>query len=180
MNSVTPPTTDEFATQLPDREAIRDCLARYARGFDQGEPELVRSAFWPDARHKGSVEGTPETLIAASIPRLREMDLTLHQLGQSLIRFDGEQAAAETYFFAFHRITENGVSRYLLMGGRYADILEKRDRQWRLLDRRVYFNWAHEALEDSGILPLYNITTHRPDPDRARELLTRFGLWGAQ
>ena len=171
--------TDQLLAELADREAIRECFARYARGFDQGQPELVRSAYWPEARHTGTVEGSPEDLIAASIPRLQAMDLTLHQLGQSLIRIQGMEAGAETYFFAFHRITKDGVSRYILMGGRYADRLEKRGHEWRLINRRVYFNWVHEVPEDSAVLSLYNLTSHRPKPDRAYELLAEFGLYGS-
>jgi len=168
--TISPVSTEQLVAELADREAIRDCFARYARGFDQGDEELVRSAFWPDAHHKGTVEGTPEDLIAASVPLLQSMDITLHQLGQSLIRIRGDQAVAETYFSAFHRLTENGYSRYMLMGGRYADRLEKRGGEWRLADRRVYFNWAHEETVDQEVVQKYGITTHRPMPDRAGEL----------
>jgi len=168
--------TDQLLAELADREAIRDCFARYARGFDQGDADLVRSAFWPDAHHKGTIEGGPEDLIAASVPLLMTMDITLHQLGQSLIRIKGDKAVAETLFSAFHCITHAGESRYMLMGGRYADRLEKRDAEWRLADRRVYFNWAHEEPVNSAVVQQYRLTTHRPNPDRAAELFAQFGF----
>ena len=35
--------------QLADREAIRECALRYARGVDRLDADLMKSAYWPDA-----------------------------------------------------------------------------------------------------------------------------------
>ncbi|MNR69080.1 hypothetical protein D3C85_1940640 [compost metagenome] len=32
----------------------------------------------------------------------------------------------------------------VLLGGRYLDLLEKRQGQWRILRRRVVFDWFHD------------------------------------
>jgi SnoaL-like domain len=36
-------------TSVIDRETIRDCLARVARGEDRRDAVLLSSAYWPDA-----------------------------------------------------------------------------------------------------------------------------------
>ena len=43
------PTMEARVQELLDREAIRDCIARYARGVDRFDRELILSAFHPDA-----------------------------------------------------------------------------------------------------------------------------------
>ena len=42
-------TVSQFRDELADREAIRDCLYRYARGMDRCDEEMLRSAYWEDA-----------------------------------------------------------------------------------------------------------------------------------
>ena len=44
-----PPPVTEFALELADQEAIRDCLTRYARATDRCDEALLTSVFWPDA-----------------------------------------------------------------------------------------------------------------------------------
>jgi hypothetical protein len=40
---------DASTEELLDREQIRDCIARLARGEDRRDAELIRASFWPDA-----------------------------------------------------------------------------------------------------------------------------------
>ena len=50
--------------ELWDREAIRDCLHRYARGVDRFDRELILSAFHPDALDEhGKFVGTPDEFV---------------------------------------------------------------------------------------------------------------------
>lgn len=39
----------QIREEMADREAIRDCLYRYARGVDRCDEELLRSAYWENA-----------------------------------------------------------------------------------------------------------------------------------
>ena len=34
---------------LLDREKIRDCVARLARGEDRRDPAMITAAYWPDS-----------------------------------------------------------------------------------------------------------------------------------
>ncbi|MEJ2408813.1 MAG: nuclear transport factor 2 family protein [Novosphingobium sp.] len=46
--------------ELTDREAIRECLYRYARGVDRLDADMVRSAYRPDCidEHMGFAGNT--------------------------------------------------------------------------------------------------------------------------
>ena len=49
MKSRSPDMSADELSQLLDREKIRDCLARLARGEDRRNPELITGAYWPCA-----------------------------------------------------------------------------------------------------------------------------------
>jgi hypothetical protein len=42
-------TVSQLRNVLADREAIRDCLFRYARAIGRLDEDLLRSAYWPVA-----------------------------------------------------------------------------------------------------------------------------------
>lgn len=137
MRSVT-----EFARELADREAIRDCLYRYCRGIDRLDEDLLRDVYWPDAldEHAGFV-GSRDEFIAFVIPALRPLDQTMHSLGNILIEIDDETGRAESCFHSFHRIPGEAGPWDLIVGGRYLDRFEKRKDVWRIAYRVVMIDW---------------------------------------
>jgi len=78
------------------------------------------------------------------------MDLTMHMIGNILIKVNGNKAAVETYFQAYHRVSEPGRAPYdTFLGGRYLDIMAKREGEWRIQERRCSFDW-HREMSDSA------------------------------
>src|SRR5205085_6800983 len=66
-----------------------------------------------------------------------------HLLGQSLIRIDGDEAAAETYFLAVQRRRDAAGAPYCeQLGGRYVDRLERRNGSWRIKHRTAVRDWS--------------------------------------
>ena len=129
-----------------DREAIRDCLARYCRGIDRRNEDLLTGVYWPEAtddhiQYKGSATGFIEWVL----PRLAGMEITQHFLGQSLISLHGDLATVETYFQAYHRILDGERPADLVFGGRYLDRFAKRQGEWKILERRVIADWFQKA-----------------------------------
>ncbi|HBF89936.1 MAG TPA: hypothetical protein DDX09_02110, partial [Hyphomonas atlantica] len=52
-------TLEQKIEELWAREAIRDCLFRYARGIDRADEAMLRSAYWPDGTdHHGPYQGS--------------------------------------------------------------------------------------------------------------------------
>ncbi|MDX1579988.1 MAG: nuclear transport factor 2 family protein [Alphaproteobacteria bacterium] len=135
---------DQNALELMlDEHAIRKVLELYTRGVDRLDAELVSSVYWPDSHDDhGAYKGPGQEFGPFVAEALKKgAAATEHSLNQSLIEIDGNRARAETYFVAYHRREE--VETYLdIFGGRYMDVLEKRGEEWRLLDRKVIWEWS--------------------------------------
>jgi len=147
----------KIITELADREAIRQCLYRYARGVDRLDPDMVRSAYWPDAIDTHlDFKGTPEEFIAWAFPIMGGMDQTQHMIANILITLQGERADVESYFHGYHRITIDGQKMDVIGSGRYLDRFEKRGEEWRILERLVLTDWFRQypdsANWDAGLL----------------------------
>ena len=169
-------TVTQFAGELADREAIRDCLFRYCRGIDRLDDELLHDVYWQDAidEHAGFI-GSGEEFIVHVFKALGPLDQTMHALQNILIEIDGDVARIESYFHAFHRIPEAAGPRDLIVGGRYLDRMEKREDIWRIAYRTVMIDWMRHYPDsmDWNNLPLgMTIAPGKRKPaDRSYELL---------
>ena len=168
--------------KLIDREEIRDLMARYARGVDRDDWDLVREVYHPDAHddhgdYKGGVDG----FIEFGRSRTGGATQCMHFLGNCLISFARKDVAVvETYFFTAHTLgpkaqkeygTATGGSVQLSSYGRYADRVERRNNgPWRIAKRIVIFeanrvatnevppikaDWAHHKRDKSD--PIYGM-----------------------
>ena len=136
--------------ELVDREKIRDCLARLSRGEDRRDAALIKGCYWPGALDDhGVFVGTAEEFLAWVVPGMSAVPVTLHTLGQSLIQLHGERAAVETHVTAYHRINMNGPERDIVIGGRYLDRMEKRNREWRIAHRTMLYDWLSDFGESA-------------------------------
>jgi hypothetical protein len=128
-----------------DREKIRDCLYRLARGEDRRDAGLISSAYWPDATddHGIFVGSFPEYL-AWVVPGADSIPVTLHTLGQTLIDVHGDTAIAESHVTAYHRIDMGSEERDVVIGGRYLDRFAKRDGDWRIAHRTMLYDWVKD------------------------------------
>jgi hypothetical protein len=132
-----------MATYAEDYAEIRRLLARYARGSDRLDAELMRSVYWDDATdHHGSFKGGVDEYVSYMIDRLKKRySRHLHCLGQSLIEVDGDYAFGETCHRTEHllRAPDEGLNHVTV--GRYVDRFAKRHGEWRILEREVVLDW---------------------------------------
>ena len=152
-------------SSIIDREHIRDCLARVARGEDRRDAELLSSAYWPDATDDhGIFVGTFKEYLAWVVPGAPAVLLTMHTLGQSLIDLRGNSALVETHVTAYHRIDMGAEERDLVIGGRYLDSMEKRSQEWRIAKRTMLYDWVQDTGQSvdwsKGLLGMPFLTTH--------------------
>jgi hypothetical protein len=139
---------DDFSQalrELLDREAIRECIQRFARGLDRHDEQLIRSAYHDGALdHHGEFRGTPDEFIAwANALHAAEWITHHHHLTTHTIELDGDVAHAETYCIGtFLRRDGKFVD---IAGGRYIDRLERRGGEWRIVAREAVIEWAAAA-----------------------------------
>lgn len=128
--------------EMQDRNAIWQCMLRYARGVDRFDAELIRSAFHSDAiDDHGKFLGGPEDFIEWAKRQHSEAHLGhQHNLFNHTCELSGDVAHAETYFM-FAGMNRKG-NPLVLNGGRYLDRLEKRDGEWRIAYRTLVRDWG--------------------------------------
>ncbi|GAA1545366.1 nuclear transport factor 2 family protein [Nocardioides humi] len=146
---------------LVDRELIRDALARYARGVDRVDPELIRSVYHPDSSDEhGFVVVSGDEFADQEWRSSALRGPSHHLLGEPLIEITGDFAAVETYFIAHQRHgrplqevlaapeREDADGDHVsLFVGRYLDRFERRDGEWRIAHRKVVMDLAEESSE---------------------------------
>jgi hypothetical protein len=138
-------TVTQLKDELADREAIRDCLYRYARAIDRSDADLLRTVYWPDATDAHlDFSGNVEELIKWVFPKLRGIT-HVHFMTNILIQLDGARAAVECYYYygAFG-VQIEGAARDSITGGRYLDRFERRSDEWRIAERLVITDWFRE------------------------------------
>ena len=146
--------------ELLAKDAIREALCRYMRGQDRLDPVLHRSAFHDDAWVDcGLMSGSADEFVAFAQGLLADFEGSQHIIGQSQISVDGDTASGEVYFYAWHRIEEDGEPKDLSIAGRYVDEYACRDGEWRIVKRRELIDWvrtdpaADGFLKENPILP---------------------------
>jgi hypothetical protein len=137
-----PDRIPEMVRQLHDRQAILDCIHRYARGVDRFDRELILSAFHPDALDEhGKFVGHPDEFVDWALGQHAKAHLShQHCVLNHSCDIEGDTAHAETYFMF---ISMNRQGRPLTIGGgRYIDRLERRDERWAIAARVTLRDWA--------------------------------------
>jgi len=130
---------------LLDREKIRDCVARLARGEDRRDAALLSASFWPDSTFDyGVYAGGFDDYLAWVVPGSEAIPVTQHILGQSFIDLSGDTAKAETHVLSYHRVIMGEEERDTAIGGRYLDQMEKRDGEWRVARRVMLYDWFQD------------------------------------
>ena len=130
---------------LLEREQIRDCIARLARGEDRRNAELISASYWPDSTTDyGVFLGTFDEYLAWVVPGSPAIPVTQHVLGQSVIELQDDAARAETQVISYHRVKMGTEERDTVIGGRYLDRMEKRSGEWRIAQRTMLYDWFQD------------------------------------
>src|ERR1700712_3125312 len=121
-----------------DHFAIQQVLARYCRGIDRLDAALLQQTYWEDGFDDHVIfRGKPAGFIAWVLEYLARDKGSMHTLGQSFRVPDGARVAGETYFNAQHLRSDAGGDFIGYSAGRYLDVFEQRQGEWRILTRTV-------------------------------------------
>jgi hypothetical protein len=138
-------TTDPLLQEMLDEFALRKLVHTYCRAVDRGDFATLRTLYHNDAVDAhgdvstGSVEEFLE-MLEASRPHIRSMQ---HNVTTVNFAIDGSLAEGEIYTIATHTLGAGDRDVDVIVGGRYLDKYEKRDRTWRIVERAVVTDWAH-------------------------------------
>ena len=168
--------------ELEDREAIRDVLHLYARGADRCDLELFKSCYWPDGTDcHGFYNGNAHDFAEYVIPLLKQIRASQHSITNPIIRFDGDRAFVESQWYVMHRIPlDDGRVVDQQCEGRYLDVFEKRNGEWKILHRTFAAEAMREhAQQDLTIdMPIAQPAVARRAPDDLSYL--GFGILGLE
>lgn len=188
---------NEQIAALLDRQQIADVIHRYCRAADRLDVELFKTTFWEDGGFDGGPAEGPATeiipyLLEKLIPDMWER--SQHSISNILIELDEDRAFVEMYLTAFHLSHPTHASRAALLGeqnalaagfksedviefifgGRYIDIFERRNGEWRIFKRKIVPEWNRVALytgiRDGG---QYDLLRHRSSRDRSDPVYVR-------
>ncbi len=145
---------------LVDKAAIRDLMARYARGVDGRDPDLIASTLTPDAHTDyGEWDGKGRDNIVNWIMRPSASHFrSTHFMGDQIIQSDGDTAEVETYAVAFSVRDVEGAPSVVITGLRYVDTMVRQNGQWLVRHRVLHHDWRGNAPADVSL----------PGPDRVR------------
>ena len=152
---------DGILARMYDRAQIQESLYRYARGVDRGNWDLVRSTYHTDAYDEhGSYKGGVDGLIEWLEDRFSAVDNSTHFLGNCIIEFVGpDKALVETYYVS-RRLRPPIGDELKIAGpsdrmcregwGRYVDVFERRDGEWRVSHRTIVQETSSTSLAIGG------------------------------
>jgi hypothetical protein len=130
---------------LLDRDQIRNCIVRLARGEDRRDAALITASYWPDSiTDYGVFKGTFAEYLAWVVPGAPAIPVTQHVLGQSYVDLKGITAKVETQVVSYHRVNMGTEERDTVIGGRYLDVFEKRGGDWRIAARTMLYDWYQD------------------------------------
>lgn len=131
--------------RLADKDAIRECVHRYARGIDRHDEEILRAVFHADAvdNHGSVVLGRDAFVTWANEWHEAVSVQHVHAMTSHMSDIAGDEAHAVTYVL-FTLCRKDGTTVHT-GGGRYIDRLERRDGEWRIVLRRLVIDWRMNA-----------------------------------
>lgn len=137
--------------RVADKQEIEEVYLRWCRGLDRGDEELMSSTYHPDAIDEhGDSTYTGESAGRSYVEKhKRAFKRHLHLTLNTLIRLDGDTAAAESYQVALLVPNAPGEETLMVAAGRYLDRLERRAGEWRFVHR----HWIKEAILNVDQIP---------------------------
>ncbi len=161
------PDLEEMANRL----AIIEVIHAYSRGLDRADADLLKSTCWPDAQvDYGFFKGDAHPFLENMPSGLKRYKNTQHQISNSLISIEGDNARVESYLTAHHYLPaeDGGENSEMTYIGRYLDQLEKRGDVWKIKFRKIVMTWHQDArtsedFEKNASLTAIAQATHNPD-----------------
>lgn len=148
---------DYSPARIADRMAIQDCMYRWCRSVDRLDFETMRRVFHPEALdHHGAFDGNVDGLVAWIRQRHSGIPFSMHAVSNMLIEFAGpDLALVESYVRTTQRYPAEAAQALAQLAGgkapegatdlltcsRYVDRFQRRDGEWKILERTLVADW---------------------------------------
>jgi len=145
-----------------DHHDIRQTLAEYCHACDRADEPLMASLYAANSFDDHGLVQAPGEEYARAMTKLvvDRTEAVWHVLGQSLIKVDGDEAGAETFFLGIMRLNpQEGVSKINQLAGRFVDKLERVDGKWKIKhrtcvrDTSITFKVEEDMQANYGMVP---------------------------
>lgn len=140
---------DKRIEDLLDKQALYENIINYCRGIDRMDVALMKSTYWPDGSDDhGRFVGNAHDWCDVG---MKSRDLLVscnHHLSNVLIDLAGNRARRESMFLVVTTYKNDPKCQFL--GGRYRDLCEKRDGEWRVLNRTCVWDWNRKIVAVPG------------------------------
>jgi hypothetical protein len=160
---------DPRLQEVIDHHEIRRLLAEYCHACDRADGALMASLYaGDDSFDDHGLVRAPGPAYAEQMTRLiqERSEVVSHILGQSLIRVDGDQAGAETFFFALMRVQgADGGPCLNQLAGRFVDQLVRVDGQWKIKHRTAVRDTSITLKVEQDMQAGYGMTPGRRDAE---------------
>jgi hypothetical protein len=157
---------------LLDEREIANVLHRYCRGIDRCDTKVLRSVYHPGAIDEhGTFNGGADEFILWVVPVLKERyTATTHMLMNISIRVASDRALAESYVLASHVLQPRYGGGLVSFAGRYIDLFERRDSEWRIAHRKLVRDWdrvepLNRSVDSFELVPVENYSSGQRSED---------------
>jgi hypothetical protein len=133
--------TDSQLEELYDSKLLHDNLMKYCRAADRKDIEGMRDTYWPDSiDDHGQYVGSGSGWADANEYWKKGQMAGNHHITNVLCEIDGNLAKRESMFLVVSILPEPDVT--LFIGGRYRDLCEKRNGEWKVRYRTCIWDWG--------------------------------------
>ena len=123
---------------LTDREAIREVIHRYCQAVDRCDLEMLKGCYHADGYDDhGFFAGNAHEFAEYVIPVLEQIDSSCHAITNTRIRIEGDRASCASQWSVIHRMRSDSGFTDFWHQGRYLDVFEKRNGEWKILHRMI-------------------------------------------
>ena len=141
---------DPAIQELVDKAAIRDVMARYSRGIDRRDSDLIASTFATDAYAdyaEWDAQGIEEILKGLKWGIARS-ERSTHFMGDQEVQINADTAEVETYAIVYLVRKFEDTLGLVILGLRYQDRMMRQNGRWLVQHRVLHFDWRGDASAD--------------------------------
>jgi hypothetical protein len=165
---------DPRVQEMLDHHDIRRALAEYCHGCDRMDRIRMASVYLEDSWDDHGIYKCSGAELAERVTSSLKVnwEMCMHQLGQSIINVNGDEAGVETYFLAFLRRRTEAGPEIVSQGGRYVDRFRRTADGWKVEKRICMTEWMLSHGENEDFLKNANfVQPHRSGADPACQVL---------